>query len=498
MDHIYRSFYTKNSAITNYMISMIQPAASDTILEPCGGDGMFIDALLEFRNDLRIDTCDLNIEAVDILEQKYAEHAGITVRQADTLTDGLFDSYALSGYYDKIVGNPPYGGWQAYERRELLKKKYPGFHVKETYALFLLRCISMLKDTGVLSFIIPDTFLYLHYHTALRAYLLTHTRIREILIFPSKLFPGVSFMYSQLSIITVEKTAAPARALQNTFRVVKGLKEDEDLQKIRLCRDISDLETIHLKQEDVWNHDHHSFLLGSGCCMDLIADASVTLGELADCVTGLYTGNNPNYLAVLHSSVKNSKNYPVIPRSEVDFECRSPEGIDGACQYIPIVKGPSKTKYMRGGDSWLIRWTREDIAHYHRDKKARFQNSFYYFRTGIALPMVKGSRINATLMEGRVFDQSIVGVFPREEKYLYFLLGFLNSDVAEQLIHLINPTANNSSNYLKKLPVTIPAEAELEAITLLVKSLLAADISDSGQKQKELNAYFHQLFGMEE
>lgn len=31
-------------------------------------------------------------------------------------------------------------------------------------------------------------------------------------------------------------------------------------------------------------------------------------------------------------------------------------------------------------------------------------------------------------MEKRVFDQSIVGIFPRKEKYLYFLLGLCNLD----------------------------------------------------------------------
>lgn len=496
MENVYRSFYTTDNTITSYMVTMIRPSAADKILEPCGGEGAFIDALLETDERLSIDTCDLNGQAVEILKQKYESHPQITVRQADTLTDRLFDEYAETGYYDKIIGNPPYGGWQDYEHRAELKKKYAGYHVKETYALFLLRCVSMLKDHGILSFIIPDTFLYLHNHTALRNYLLRSAKIREILIFPSSFFPGVSFGYSKLSIVTVERTLDEAEALQNTVQVIKGLRTVEDISQICRREKLSHLETVTLRQQDILNNDCHAFVLSNDRLSAMIAAPPLTLGDLADCVTGIYSGDNPAYLAVRDSTVRGAGHYPVIPDGQVDFSCRSLAGTAPPFRYIPIVKGPSKTKYVRSGDSWLIDWTPQAIDHYHRDKKARFQNPSFYFKTGIAVPMVKSSRINATLMEGRVFDQSIVGIFPREQRYLYYLLGFLNSDVANRLIHLINPTANNSSNYLKKLPVVLPEPDALEEISGLVRQILAGD--DSSGKQEQINDWFYHLFGLDE
>ena len=67
--------------------------------------------------------------------------------------------------------------------------------------------------------------------------------------------------------------------------------------------------------------------------------------------------------------------------------------------------------------------------------------------------MVKSKVVKAVLMSNRVFDQSIVGIFPNKEEHVIPLLGILNSDTANQLIHAINPTANNSSNYLKRIPI---------------------------------------------
>ncbi|PYG86770.1 N-6 DNA methylase [Ruminiclostridium sufflavum DSM 19573] len=495
MDNVYRSFYTKNNYITKYMVSMIAPTPSDKILEPCGGDGVFIDTMLELGQSLNIDTCDLNIEAVETLKRKYSYNEKIKIRLTDTLMDEVFDRYAENGHYDKIVGNPPYGGWQEYDRRDELKKKYNGFYVKETYSLFLLRCVSILRNKGVLSFIIPDTFLFLHNHTALRKYLLENTKIKEILIFPSKFFPGVSFGYSNLSIITVEKTHSTHDALNNTFNVIKGLKVDRDIERIGLRSNIDDLETITLTQRDVYNNEHHAFILSNDILSDIISNCETKLGDIAECVTGIYTGNNLGYMGVVDASVKNSKDYPVVPVDLIDFNCNSLQGTDEAYKYIPIIKSSSSTKYVRIGNDWLIDWSKDAIKHYNTDKKARFQNSSYYFRTGIGLPMVKSSKINATLMVNRVFDQSIVGIFPKDEKHLYFLLGFLNSDIANKLIHLINPTANNSSNYLKKLPVILTVDSDLEYITSLVKTIVETGNIDKGHDK--INEYFNHLFNIE-
>lgn len=494
MEHIYRSYYTKSDYITQYMVKMLNPNEQDKILEPCGGDGVFIDSLLEVNKDLKIDTCDLNSEAVAKLTDKYCENNNINIWQTDTLFDETFDKYAAdrSGYYDKIIGNPPYGGWQEYERRDELKKKYNGFYVKETYSLFLLRCISMLKEGGVLSFIIPDTFLFLHNHTSLRSYLLTNTMIREILIFPSKFFPGVSFGYSNLSIITVEKTSKKEDAFNNVVRIIKGMKTDKDLERIRLNNPIEDLTIIKLRQEEIYGVEHHAFILNNGQLSDLISNTELQLGDIADCVTGIYSGDNKRFFVVANESVRSSAGYPIVSDNEVDTNCVSLTGTE-EFKYVPIVKSSSRTRYIRDSIDWYIDWSKDAIKHYNTDKKARFQNSQFYFKKGIALPMVKSSKINATLMDKMVFDQSIVGVFPKEDRYYYYILGFLNSDIANQLIHVINPTANNSANYLKKLPIILPSEEDMQYISAKVKDIVDNPVSIE-ERHEEVNEFFNRLY----
>ena len=195
MHDTFCSYYTDSEDITNYMASMLEVNDGDVILEPSAGSGLFIDELLRTNKTVHIDGLDIDKKAITILKEKYKNNPSVNIRETDTLfdreldkfqqtdlwlknTDTLFDEEldffeSVGGHYSKVIGNPPYGAWQDYEKRDLLKKKYIGQYVKETYSLFLLRCISVLKMHGKLSFIIPDTFMFLNLHHKLRSFLLT-------------------------------------------------------------------------------------------------------------------------------------------------------------------------------------------------------------------------------------------------------------------------------------------------------------------------------------
>ena len=467
---------------------MISPAQDDLILEPCGGDGMFIDALLEYNPHIRIDTCDLDRNAVSVMQDKYSIHNNISIRETDTLTDALFDRHSDVGYYDKVIGNPPYGGWQDYERRAELRQKYKGFYVKETYTLFLLRCVSLLKANGVLSFIIPDTFLYLHNHKHLRKYLLENTVIKEIVVFPSKFFPGVSFGYSNLCIITLQKEGSIERKNNNVFSFIKGLKSDEELRLLALGEHPCDCICKNMMQRDILKNQDCAFFVGDDQSNQSIVTSKHRLADIADCVTGIYCGDNKRFLAIACDNHREVSEYPSVDKMEIDYFHKLTTPLQSSCKYIPIVKGSSVTDYYRTADKWVIEWTSTALSHYNSDKKARFQNSNYYFKDGIALPMVKSSKIKATIMNGYVFDQSIVGVFPHDKKYQLYLLAFLNSKIANEYIHIINPTANNSANYLKKLPIYLPSDSELREINTWVVNIL--ETQDKGVYQDYIDSFF--------
>ena len=74
----------------------------------------------------------------------------------------------------------------------------------------------------------------------------------------------------------------------------------------------------------------------------------------------------------------------------------------------------------------------------------------------------------------------------------------MNSDVINRIIHIINPTANNSSNYIKQVPYREPSEKELEKISELVSEAITLTkshkIEEAESVHKQINSYFEQIY----
>lgn len=514
------SFYTNSEDITFYMSSRLGIHNGDIILEPSAGEGIFIDEVLKTRKKVHIDALDINDDAISILQKKYDDNPDVDVRKTDTLFDSQLDKYDISklwlkqtdtlldeqldffnstgGHYTGVIGNPPYGAWQDYERRDRLKKKYVGQYVKETYSLFLLRCISVLKLNGRLSFIIPDTFLYVNMHTKLRELLLKKTKIEEIIIFPSKFFPGISFGYSNLCIITLERSEMQV-AINNSVKIYRGFKKSEEFRRLIVNDTLpSYIENFNLKQSDVLSNPQHRFVFADNQIVSLLKKTTVNLGDIADVVTGFYTGNNKKFIKAASDTVKGAKNYEVIDQSMI-VDNSSTDGEPNLSEaYIPFIKSASETRYVRNHEDWYVRWDSETVSFYKADKKARFQNSDYYFKTGIGIPMVKSSKIKAFLMQNRVFDQSIVGIFPKDKAKLNYILALMNSDIINQIIHIINPTANNSANYIKLIPYIEPSCSALKIINDLVNKIFKLSeegaISEVNKIEKEIDCMITDIY----
>ncbi|MCL2598245.1 MAG: Eco57I restriction-modification methylase domain-containing protein [Paludibacter sp.] len=494
----YQAFYTKSIPIVDYMIEKLSLKQKDRIFEPCGGDGVFVEAILDRNRNANIDVCELNDRAFNILQNKFSHYSSTHIRQSDTLLDSdlIFHSH-YGGIYDKIIANPPYGAWQDYEKRNKIKKLFPDIYAKETYTLFLYRCIEILKDGGILSFIIPDTFLNLHTHKIIRKHILTKTKIIELALFPSSFFPGVNFGYANLSIITLQKCNNKKECLDNAFKVVSGFSNVEQLSNVKFEK----LKILSFLQNEIYkNPDHAFFIANNSKIIETINNTKLKIGDIANCVTGFYSGDDKKFLQVISLDLKNGKNYELVDVNRINRDYKNNpdilDGINGDKHFIPVVKG-GNTKYLKP-ESWFMNWSKEAVKRYKTDKKARFQNPQFYFKFGIGIPMISSSSITASLIENKLFDQSIVGVFPKDEKLTYYLLAFFNSPTCNQLIRTINPSANNPANYIKKIPFIMPDITALEIINNKIIEIITSMKKTGNFDEKseiQIKEFFVSLYG---
>ena len=251
-------------------------------------------------------------------------------------------------------------------------------------------------------------------------------------------------------------------AVVSSFQAVDELvKLHDNASAVDTCK------RAQFTQQQVYeNPDHALYLTENSKVSHVLASTHTRLEAMADCVTGFYSGNDKAFIREVGAGKK--AKYETVSPDEVSSTHLGSKGLlEGLSEkpyYLPIMKGGGRKYYKP--TSYYINWSREAVAHYKKDKKARFQNSRYYFQQGIGIPMVSSSKISAALIDERLFDQGIVGVFPKDRKYLYYLLAFFNSPTCNKLIRTINPSANNSANYLKKLPILIPSKSTLEKIDL--------------------------------
>ena len=491
-----QAYYTESTSIVSFMVSRLEPANGDVIWEPCAGEGDLVEGVLESAPIAEIRASEISSDAIIHLQNKYSENASVDVRHEDALDVGSGPLFEERASFTRIIANPPYGAYQTPERRRQLQRRFGQLYVRETYGVILYHALSLLEQDGRLVFIIPDTFLWLTRHEVLRRELVSRTTVEEIALFPSRFFPNIKFGYSGLCIITLTKCIP---ALDHVVRIVTKFSDASALDEcIAKPESHWPCSITRIRQADISSRPHAELVFhNEGAGILLSQRANITLGEFADIKTGFYSGNDRRWVRKLNSSVPRSKAYQEVCADQIVDMVPSLKGFGGNRTFIPIVRGGA-APYIKP-TRWFVDWSLNAISEYTRKGKnpTRFQNSSFYFRDGIGIPMVVSGRITGALLECRVFDQGIVGIFPHNDNLKLFLLGFFNSSIATDLVRQINPTANNSANYIKRLPMVLPDVNELNIIQPLV-SQAVNEVKQRGAVsdwvQQQINTFYSELW----
>lgn len=451
----FQPFYTDAQQIRELMLDLLGDVEGLTVLEPCAGQGAFLDGL--HGTPAQVDAVDINEQHIALLGRL---PSFVRPVHADFInhfvSGGLLADTVLNAPYDAVICNPPYGLRFSVEYRKRIKKRLPQAYVRESYGLFMYFAIETLREGGKYVFIVPDTFLTSRNHRPLREFILKQGRPSHIIRFPSQLFGTVNFGYGRLCII-----AGNRGRLESSDSLVWSETTDT---KVPLSLALKQGETLsgaflaeHCKNG--WVHPSHL----EAVSFDRV---TVQLGSIAECRTGIYTGNNVRFCGY-------DSNQPPSRRANghpIEFALllhTSPlraneqrDGIEGqGSTYVPFVRGGHRKPFE--ASRWALDWSKSAVEIYRTDKKARLQNHAFYFREGIAIPMVTSGRLSASYVAGSVFDQGVVGVFPNDPALVPYLLIYLNSEqIAERVKAVINPGANNSANYVKRIPVITPTTAE--------------------------------------
>lgn len=168
-----------------------------TILEPSGGDGVFIDALA--KNSL----ISKNITAVEIEEpelnkvkERYKNEKSVKLIKDDFLN--FYENAKKSQSYDLILGNPPYIRYQylSEAQRNILSQIIEENGMKPNkliniWVCFLVACTKLLSENGKIAFVIPAELLQVAYAEELRLFLSNQFSKITLITFETLVFPDI-------------------------------------------------------------------------------------------------------------------------------------------------------------------------------------------------------------------------------------------------------------------------------------------------------------------
>ncbi len=155
-------YYTPNS-IVKQMVELVKEEGVDLsdklLLDPCCGSGNFLVEALRvgFRAE-NIYGFDIDPKGVKIARQRVAELSGYDAVKNIKVANFFDRAQTLKRRFDYIITNPPWGGKLDVKRRNELGRIYEAGHSVDSSSLMMLASLRVLREGGILSFLLPEAF----------------------------------------------------------------------------------------------------------------------------------------------------------------------------------------------------------------------------------------------------------------------------------------------------------------------------------------------------
>lgn len=278
------AYYTPSKIVEDSLHHCINPAYK-SFLDPCCGTGKYLICaakLLQIKPEniygFDIDALAVKLARINLLRAfKYHDFSPdiYCLNTLENLATGeiFCDTNALIGKIDVIATNPP---WGACKNGGVLPQFSPQIKSGETFSMFLAKSLNLLKEGGMLSFVLPESILKIKTHADIRKVLLEQGRISKIVKL-GRQFTGVFTPVIRLDFIK-------GKQISNWLISI----EDEQT-------------AFSIEQERFFANDNYAFDIDVGkneadILNKLHLINHITLLKNAEWALGIVTGDNKKYI----------------------------------------------------------------------------------------------------------------------------------------------------------------------------------------------------------
>lgn len=238
------------------------------VIDPCCGSGNFLLQLYLFLKNKGLQLgvaqstvekkllthiiygCDIDPTAVLLSKINLLLHSEsdidpylLQIRCCNMLQEYTSDRYPRD-CFDMVIGNPPWGFSFSQAETEIYQKHFQVAHgnALESFDLFIEVGLTLLKRDGLLSYVLPESFLNVKLHRKTRKWVLDQTHILRITAL------GTSFKQVNIPIITLMLRKCPF-SYQHGVEVCNGVTNRYVVQQTRFWKNEDHLFNISLTPE---------------------------------------------------------------------------------------------------------------------------------------------------------------------------------------------------------------------------------------------------------
>lgn len=194
------AYYTSKNVIRRILASVDEPI---DIVDPCCGSGNFLVEIYQHFEKLKCDNPGRYIRGYDIDDFAILiARANMTlvsdgkmdviaaIIQKNSLIESRIKSKIKENDVAHIMTNPPWGAQFSEKELRSMQNKFNLLHTRDSFAFFLAAQLKKLKKQGVLSFVLPISFMNVRKHAEIRKHILTNYKLISIELLSQK-FSGV-------------------------------------------------------------------------------------------------------------------------------------------------------------------------------------------------------------------------------------------------------------------------------------------------------------------
>ena len=365
--------------------------------------------------------------------------------------------------YDVVVTNPPYmgSGNMSAKLSDFTKKYFPDSK-NDLFSAFIEKGLSMTKKHGFSSMVTMQSWLFLAGFEKMRVKVLSRSTMIDLMHMDNMVM-GIAF-------------GTAVSVLKNT----------------RMKNYIGTYN--HISSKDIIGDKPHEFPVQGNrfkqIAMDLFAkvpgqpvaywvssealaayDKGKLMSTVGQSTKGIITGNNDRYMRLWWEVVDHKINFSA---SSDDDAARS------KMKWFPCTKGGSYRKWY-GNKEYIINWENRGSRIINDAKIEKRHSQDYYnhlkFQKGISWSVLTAGARSFRYECNNLIEHVGMAIFAHDPSQTHFLLGYMNSSVAEYYLSFLSPTVTLNAGEIGRLPV-LDCQEDVASISKTVEHCVDISTND--------------------